>query len=150
MLRKKIKIKHIITLILFAWIIFDLYAGNYIYTSIRPEEYFGNNLQYHHRQLVNDSFRFVAKIKRTYYGASYLYVRENIFGFRQFMELSTSWDDPLTVYHAVKIGETVFGDCLYCTGQLSDDGRECMKIYLENVNKDKVEPLESEKFLYSE
>lgn len=135
-------------LILFAWIIFNAYAGNYIYTSIRPEEYFGNTLQYHHRQLVNESFRFVAKVKRGYW-SEYLYVRENLFGFRQFMELSTSWEDPLTVQYAVKIGETVFGDCLFCTGQLSDDGRGSMEIYLYNVNKYKVEPLESEKFLYS-
>lgn len=150
MLHKKIKIKYIIAVTLLAWVIFNLYAGNYIYTWTRPEEYFGNTLQYHHKQLVNDSFRFVTKIKRDSYGASYLYVRENIFGFRQFMELSTSWEDTLTVQYAVKIGETVFGDCLYCTGQLSDDGRGCMEIYLFNVNKDKVEPLESEKFLYSE
>ena len=149
MLSKKIEIKYIIVLILFAWIIFNIYAGNYIYTWTRPAEYYGNTLQYHHRQLLNESFRFVAKIKCGY-SSEYIYVRENIFGFRQFMELSTSWDDPLTVHYAVKIGETVFGDCLYCTGQLSDDGRGRMKIYLENVNKYKVEPLESEKFLYSE
>lgn len=142
-------IKRRILLVLVIWIIFNLYAGNYLYTATRPVEYYGNTLQYHHRQLVNESFRFVAKIKCGY-SPEYLYVRENIFGFRQFMALSTSWDDPLTVHYAVKIGETVFGDCLYCTGQLSDDGRGCMKIYLENVNKYKVEPLESEKFLYTE
>lgn len=146
MLCKK-KIMQIISLILIIWIIFNLYASNYIYTTTRPVEYYGNSLQYHHRQLVNESFRFMLKTGR--YDTSYIYVRKNIFGLRQFMVLSTHEDDPLmTVYHARKIGETVFGDYIIRTGNLSDDGRGKMQDYLDDAYEFKVAPLESEKFLY--
>lgn len=143
-------IKRRLLLVLVIWIIFNLYAGNYLYTATRPVEYYGNTLQYHHRQLVNESFRFVAKIKETSRGSQYIYVRKNLFGLRQFMELSTAEEEPLTVYHVKKLGETLFGDYHIRTGQLSDDGEGTMKFYLEKINEFKVEPLESEKFLYSE
>ena len=37
------------------------------------------------------------------------------------MKLSTPWNDPFTVHHAVKIGEMVVGDCLLCTGMMVED-----------------------------
>jgi len=65
------------------------------------------------------------------------------------MVLSTHEDDPLmTVYHARKIGESVFGNYIIRTGNLSDDGRGKMQDYLDDAYEFKIEPLESEKFLY--
>lgn len=128
-----------------------LYANNTIYTVTRPAEYYGNTLQYHHRQLVNESFRFMLKMHR-YHRSSYIFMRRNIFGLRQFMVLDTytNSDDPLTVTHVEKIGETIFGNYFMRTGNLSDDDQGKMKQYLGYINEFKVEPLESEKFLYSE
>ena len=113
----------------------------------RPIEYTGKSLSYHHSQLTQQGFSFVAKADKWGW-PEYLYVKKSFLGRKQYILLERKYDSA-TIYGATKCSPSLYSSSMGIrySRELSDDFPINTELFLSSIKECKLEPTEDEFFL---